>query len=255
MCRDDRRCEQARRLESLSAGELAPQTAGAPPVVWSDSDLAAVWAEHGRAVACAALARVERAGRVDSQVFTAMDAAADQAGARLHGAEFRLKDPASLARKIADKQGKAQLQGVSRRADEVADGITDVCRYTAVTAEHDRIPQTASAVVDRLRGQGWEVVEAESSYVAGNPYKGLHLLLREPGGMEVELQVHSEWSQQLKDESHLLYERSRAAETPLAQKRDLVARGVALWEGLPAPRGMEDLRELGGVRVRKKTYS
>lgn len=214
-----------------------------------------MWEAYDSQVACAAVSRVEEAAQADARVYGALAEVVAEGGARLHGAEFRLKAPSSMTRKVAVRQARAEQQGRPISAAEAAVSITDVCRYTAVAEEHDRIPEVARSVVEGLVSRGWSVQEAEQSYVAGNSYKGVHLLMCEPGGSVVEVQVHSEWSQALKDASHVLYERSRAAETPMGDRRALQEESRRLWADLPAPRGLEGMDALGGVSVRKKTYS
>lgn len=255
MCRKDRRCAQARRLESLSASDVAPRTQGAPELFWSGEDLARVWKAYDSPVVCVAVRRVEVAAQADAQVFEAMAEVAAGCGVRLHGAEFRLKAPSSMARKVEDRQTTAAQQGRQISAAEAAESITDVCRYTALTEEHDRIPEVAREVVEGLASRGWSVQEAEQSYVEGNSYKGVHLLMREPEGSVVEVQVHSERSQAIKDQSHVPYERSRAAETPMGERRALQDECRRLWADAPVPRGLEEMGALGGVSVRKKAYS
>ena len=255
VCRDDRRCERARRLRTLRSQDLQPGTAGAPALFWAAEDPAELWERHDGPVACAALEVVQRAVAADESVYGQVAGVVAAGGARLHGVEFRLKAPSSLARKVEAKQLKAEAQGRRLSAERAVDSITDVCRYTAVAAEHDRISEVARGVVEGLTAKGWTVVEAEHSYVEGNPYKGVHVLMREPEGLVVEVQVHSERSQAIKDESHLLYERSRAAETPMGERRRLQGESQQLWSDLPTPAGLDEMGSLGGVTVRKKTYS
>lgn len=254
MCRKDRRCAQARRLRSLSASDVAPGTQGAPALFWSGEDLAGLWKAYDSPVTCAAVGRVEVAARADARVHGDLAEVVAAGGARLHGEEFRLKAPSSMARKVADRQARAEQQGRQISAAEAAGSITDVCRYTAVTGDHDRIPEVARGVVEGLTARGWTVQEAEQSYVVGNSYKGVHLLMREPEGSVVEVQVHSGRSQAIKDASHVLYERSRAAETPMGERRALQEQSRGLWSALAAPRGLDEMGTLGGVSVRKKTY-
>lgn len=77
---------------------------------------------------------------------------------------------------------------------------------------------TATATLTSLREQGWQILAAEHSYVAGNPYKGLHTLVRK-GSITAELQFHTEASQALKDRAHVDYETARDATVPIPQRR------------------------------------
>lgn len=204
-----RRCTDARRLSKLTTPELAPHTPGAPELEWSDSNLREVWENHPQETACAAVKTIEEASAADARTFTDMEAAAQAAGGHLYGTAFRLKSPASLARKINTKQERAERTGTHLAAEDAAATITDTTRYTTVCQDHDQITDTTVTTVQTLRANGWEVIEAEQSYLEGNPYKGVHLLVQHTDGQVAELQIHSETSQQIKDKSHLLYEVSR----------------------------------------------
>ncbi|MEN0072499.1 MAG: hypothetical protein AAGC63_16090 [Propionicimonas sp.] len=181
-------------------------------------------------------------------------------GVRMHGLEFRMKSPASLARKIAAKAKTKRLAPA-----EAAASITDLVRYTAVSAKHDDLVPTARTMVDALSAQGFTVHEAEHSYVPGNPYKGLHLLVTCPPrsgidqesprqGMVVELQIHSEQSQRVKDSIHGDYELERDLHADWSQRAAARARMEAAASVLPAPPGLDDLDTLGGVTVMIKQY-
>lgn len=111
MCRAQaeggQRCVRSARLEKLTSAELAPPSGGgAPDVDWAGEDLAGVWTDNDRPVACAAIGAVEIASAKDARTFADMETAADAAGASLYGAAFRVKSPVSLARKITVKQMK-----------------------------------------------------------------------------------------------------------------------------------------------------
>ena len=259
MCRaiaeGGRRCARSARLEKLIAAELAPATAGAPELDWAHDDLTVVWAQHDRDVVCAALETVESAAAHDGRTFVDMEVAAAAAGGALHGAAFRLKSPGSLARKIVTKREAVQSRGTKISSAETAATITDVTRYTALSAEHDQLVPTATATVTALTARGWTVIEAEQSYLPGNPYKGLHLLVRHEDGQVAELQIQSIHSQQLKDRAHQLYEISRDRERPLSERRAAAQENKALYDDLPAPAGLDQVHEIGGVTVREKRYT
>lgn len=259
MCRSkadgNRRCANSSRLEKLSAADLAPSTAGAPTVDWANEDLKPLWTKHDRAEVCAALETVEEASRHDGRTYTDMGSAAASAAAQLHGADFRIKSPGSLARKIGAKMVVAQERGKRTTPEETAAGITDVTRYTVLAEDHDGIVPAARAAVADLEARGWHVIEAEQSYVSGNPYKGLHLLVRHDDGQIAELQIQSARSQKLKDRAHELYEISRDPNRSWSERKKAVEENKALYDDLPAPAGLDTLDKLGTVVVSKKQYS
>lgn len=167
-----------------------------------------------------------------------------------HGLEFRVKSPDSLARKLDDRH----RQDPFTSPYDVADRITDVVRYTAITESTAAVVPTAQTVVKRLRRRGWAITQAEHSYVAGNPYKGLHVLATHSSGQTAEFQFHTKAGQQVKDRTHLDYEAARDTATPAGRRAELRAKMVRNWARLPTPEGLDEMTMLGGCRVMVKVY-
>lgn len=167
-----------------------------------------------------------------------------------HGLEFRMKSPSSLARKIASK---ARLRGGESVA-EISGRLQDLVRYTAMVDDHDDLVRSARSTIKQLRARGYEVLEVESSYVDGNPYKGLHTVLKAPSGLEFELQVHSRLSQEVKDKLHVDYEIARDDSLPWAQRVEAARRNEVAAGRIPTPPGLDRLKSLGGRPVQQKTY-
>lgn len=251
-----RRCAKSGRLEKLSAAELAPTTVGAPALDWVSDDLGALWATQGRGEVCAAVETVEAAATHDGRTFSNMETAAKLAGGELHGAAFRIKSPGSLARKLGTKLVAANFSGVGPvDPQDAVSKITDVTRYTIVSADHDGIVAATTTAVEALEKSGWHVIEAEQSYCPGNSYKGVHLLVRHEDGQVAELQIQSEHSQSLKDRAHKFYEISRDDSLTMAERRDADLANKEVYKDLPAPAGLQGLHEIGGVLVREKRYA
>ncbi|WP_156517626.1 hypothetical protein [Rhodococcus sp. LB1] len=171
------------------------------------------------------------------------------AGARMHGLAFRMKSPDSLARKLNDRCEKSPL----RDPEQIADGITDVVRYTTIS-DPDRVVATARTMADRLTERGWTVTEVENSYLPGNQYKDLHMLARHSSGRVAELQFHTEASQKVKDTTHADYEAVRDPKLPVTERAALVEKMTAVWAQVPTPAGIAELAELGGCEVTPKRY-
>ena len=121
--------------------------------------------------------------------------------------------------------------------------------------DHDQITDTTVATVQTLRANGWDVIEAEQSYLEGNSYKGVHLLVQHADGQIAELQIHSEISQQIKDQSHPLYEVSRDTSRSRAERLAADREGKELYRQLQAPAGLDTLSDRLGVAVSKKRYN
>lgn len=170
--------------------------------------------------------------------------------ARMHGLEFRMKSPDSLARKLDQRYKKAPFTPPEQHAAD----ITDVVRYTAISHPRE-VVATAHVMVERLTERGWTVIEAEQSYLDGNQYKGLHMLARHSRGHIAEFQFHTDASQQLKDDTHVDYEKARDTRVPAAERAALTENMAARWAKIPTPAGLTELTELGGCAVTPKRYA
>lgn len=171
-------------------------------------------------------------------------------GARMHGLAFRMKSPDSLARKLDQRYKKAPFTPPEQHAAD----ITDVVRYTAISHPRE-VVATVHVMVERLTERGWTVIEAEQSYLDGNQYKGLHILASHSSGHIAEFQFHTDASQQLKDDTHVDYEKARDTRVPAAERAALTENMAARWAKIPTPAGLAELTELGGCAVTPKRYA
>ena len=168
---------------------------------------------------------IDRANEIHTQAVVAepkltedMRAAMEGSGGELGGLEYRVKNQASLAKKI---RGNVD-EGKPFDTQNVTDNIKDSVRYTAIFDEGDYVNGTQTAI-QRLRDKGYQV-DVKSFYVgeeAGLAYKGVHGQAISPEGFKVELQFHTPASLEAKfsPQMHKVYD---------AQK--LVPKGSAEWE-------------------------
>ncbi|WP_258371415.1 hypothetical protein [Curtobacterium sp. MCLR17_044] len=192
--------------------------------------------------------------RAAEQHTTADVVDAIPAGARPHGLEFRMKSPASLARKIRSRATTTAAAQNAGGLQSVSDKLTDLLRYTAVTPRHDDLPGTANTTIAALRARGYTVVSAEHSYVAGNAYKGIHVLVQHGDERPVEIQFHSELSQAVKDQNHVDYEIERDRKTPYSERKAAHERMTGRSNEIPTPAGLGELPSIGGRPLTEKTY-
>ncbi len=243
-----RRCRIRKHLEPLGLDEVRPdQRDDRPDVDWGAEQAPAhLWQKHPDRVAAEAMGSLLDVRDEEERITTDVMTACTAEGRRPHGLEFRMKSPSSLARKINERVDRNDLP-----PGEVADRLTDLIRYTVACRDHGRLTETAQDVVESMQRSGYRVIEAESTYVDGNPYKGLHMLLQGPGESTrtFELQVHSELSQRTKDEIHLDYEVFRDTKASRATREAAWHRMVEASSHVPNPAGLADLHELGGVKV------
>lgn len=262
-----RRCRDARRLSQLNHADLLPaHSEDRPDVTWSvdghrEPELAELWPAKAdtkgpgksfpQPVVAEAVGTLADVTGEEPQITTDILAAVPP-GARASGLAFRLKSPSSLARKIHDRVKLAAASARPKSPAEVASAMTDIVRYTIESKDHDHLVPTAKSAVEHLKSQGYDVVEAEHSYVDGSGYKGLHLLLRSPSGRVFELQVHSEQSQKIKDEVHLIYEEARRLDPGNSRRAELEQEMKTRSASLPGPPGINRLKMLGGIPVERR---
>ncbi|MCD5422673.1 hypothetical protein LRS71_24490 [Rhodococcus pyridinivorans] len=257
MCRAEdeggRRCTDHRRHKATSIEALRPDPApDRPDVDWATDPASTpqqLYADHPAHVA-ALVVETMIAAKQQEAAMTADVLAALPEKVRMHGLEFRMKSPASLARKLADRVKAAPFAEPER----IVEKITDVVRYTAISRP-EQVVDTARMMAGSLADRGWTVIEAEQSYLDGNQYKGLHMLARHSSGRVAEFQFHTEQSQQVKDDTHLDYERARDTSVPVTERAALIEKMTARWAGVPAPPGLADLTDLGGCPVTPKNYA
>jgi ppGpp synthetase/RelA/SpoT-type nucleotidyltranferase len=250
-----RRCRDRRQLEGLTVDELRPsQSEDRPDVVWPDEPVpSTLWDKYPTAVAGEAVATILEACAEESGITTDHLQVLPE-GARMHALEFRVKSPSSLTRKILSRLRRDRVVVGEGTARDVAGRLTDVVRYTAVCVDHEDLPATARSMVAALGTRSYSVVEAEHSYVDGNPYKGLHLLVASPAGRVFELQIHSELSQSVKDTLHVDYELERDMDLDWEERAAARERMEKLSASVPTPAGLGELTALGEVPVRARTY-
>lgn len=252
-CDGGDRCDEVAHLKALTDEDLTPALIpGVEVVDWKDGPrLSAVWAEFPQPAAALAIALVREAEQVEPKITQDVKGAAHASGMGLHGEQWRLKEPYSLARKIRDKL-RDQIEASSclnEQAETLRGAITDAVRYTALVPEHDEMVDYAERMTDELQQRGWALLEVDEKYSEGAPYKGLHTVW-ETRGQKVEIQFHSGESQAIKDLTHPLYAISRDKVNYDLDERDLAyEKCVALWSGVATPRGLTDLVALGGVEV------
>lgn len=257
MCRScsesGRRCQDHRRLRRLPLDRLRPAaTPGTPDIDWAGGATppAQLYEQHDAKVAAATISTLQRLADIEPQITGDILEAMPNT-ARLEGLQFRLKSPGSLAGKIARKFEMT----TTKTPQEIADSLTDLVRYTGVTAKPEEVAKMTRDTIGRLTERGWTVEEAEQSYVDGNPYKGIHTILRHSDTRQtIELQFHSAASLKVKEEWHETYEVMRDENRPRQERSEAFKTMARAWATIPAPPGLASLRSLGGVPVTTKVY-
>lgn len=128
-------------------------------------------------------------------------------GMDLIGLDFRVKQPKSAVDKIRRTAEKYAYKNVSK----IIDDLYDVVRYTMTSHSDDMVKKSNSAI-EKLKSQGYEVVELKNTWIdkRDDGYLGVNLKLKNKNGDKFELQFHTPESFERKNgERHILYERMR----------------------------------------------
>ncbi|MFC0629098.1 hypothetical protein [Kribbella deserti] len=214
------------------------------PLDWGDplptkAELAAAFGPHATTRALDLLQSA--AGRHDR--VTAALISAIPPGDHAHQLDHRVKAPDSLARKF--------WTAAERNRPALTD---DVLRFTVLASSPDTLVDSTRATVGRLVAQGWTVDSAHHSYVDQSRYKGVHVIMRDPGRQQVEVQFHSPESAQVKALTTRLYEIERDPRQPRQQREQARRECVRLSAAMALPAGIERFTELHGTPVAARCY-
>lgn len=155
---------------------------------------------YGDDVAEATNAAYDKYVELEPQVTRDITDALAAGGMDPSGLEFRLKEPASLGRKIRDD---VPAKG---SASAAAAGMFDGVRYTGIAGAGD-YATASQATLDALREKGYQTVKVKNFWGAeDNPYRGINMQVLGPKGEQIELQFHTPESVITKFKMHPIFE-------------------------------------------------
>lgn len=245
-----RRCDT--HLKQLTELDLLPDqnpNTAIPQPQWAGETPAHLYAQFHNQVGNAALNALLRARDEEHAMTSGLLTAIEPTGAELAGLQFRLKAPTSLARKIATKAEERQIT-----PKQAAATLEDTIRYTVITRRAADLIPTLTTTLTTLTRADWTVLKAEHSFVKGNPYKGIHLILAGPGGHKCEVQFHTATAYAIKERGHADYETYRDLDQPTATRKAAFARSVGRWNNITTPPGLRKLTTLAGITFEIKDY-
>lgn len=249
-----RRCDT--HLKQMTVAQLLPpRRSDLPDLAWSvgekaaTEEPAALYGTYSNSVANAALNTLIEAVRHEPQMTDQLQTALAGRGAELKGLQHRIKAPSSLARKIRKKEVEDFLPPAQAAAK-----LDDTTRYTVATARLSDLVPALTHSVNSLVANGWTVHSAEHSFVKGNPYKGIHIILANSSGQRCEVQFHTTAALEVKGRGHKEYELYRDIDLPAGDRKRAFNRCVKLWDNVPTPPGLRALHTLGGTPVVIKDY-
>ena len=158
---------------------------------------------------CARLANkiFDRAYKIEPQITNDVVSAVSNSGCKMYGLEYRLKQPTSMAGKIASD---AKEKNISY--NEAANSIKDSIRYTSVS-DTKTFVKNYNDIKTNLKSKGYEEVRCKNyfeSYRQGKVmHKAVQSVFKDKNGNVFELQFQTPSSQAAKELKLPLYEERR----------------------------------------------
>ena len=171
------------------------------------------------------------------------------ASGTMFGLPFRLKQPTSLGRKIAEDAlaiGKKYNLSQDAAIMIALYGIKDAIRYTAAFPA-DRFTIGYNKVKRFMQKKGYKEIRCKNFfqyYEKGtSQQKAIQCVFKAPDGTLFEFQFHTINSLGIKEINHKLYEEYRSESTPVSKKRILDLRMKMLSANVEAPAGVFGIRD------------
>lgn len=130
----------------------------------------------------------------------------------LRGEEHRVKSEESLERKYYTEREHGES------VDQFIDRVNDLIRFSARLPAGEGYLPALEATFERLRGQGYEVVDVKNFWLEGNRYYGLNSTLRSPVGREFEVQFPTDTAWRANKLTHEPYEIFRRGDEPIERR-------------------------------------
>ena len=162
----------------------------------------------------------EKASKSEPQITSDIIGAVGNVGGEMYGLDFRLKQPTSMAGKIASdaKDDKISLE-------KSASNIKDAIRYTAILDE-DNFTSGYESIKKQLEGKNYVETRCKNFYnmygKGKSDQKAVQCVYQDKKtGQMFELQFHTINSAGAKEINHPLYEKQREKVTSKGQKKAL----------------------------------
>lgn len=168
-----------------------------------------------------------------------MDEITKSHGTRLAGLEYSVKTADSVSDKLMRIEKESHRKFGNLDKEREVRIMKDIVRYTEICA-HSKIFDTARESRKELEKRGYVLSAVRNYYKNPYPetgYMGLHMNFITPYGQEVEFQVHSQESFDVKQEGHELYEKIRSVSATIADKDQLKEDLYDLHQSIERPEG------------------
>lgn len=194
------------------------------------------------AVECSRLADkvYARASKNEPEITKDIVGSVSESGAKMYGLQYRLKQPTSIAGKIASDSKEDGVSFV-----ESSRGIKDSVRYTAVSNNKDFVKNYKS-IKSNLESKGYEETRCKNFFVKYQngevQHKAVQCTYKSPKGFIFELQFQTPESQAAKDLKVPLYEERRRRGVSEERASELEAQMRNLAERVPYPNDISEIK-------------
>lgn len=194
------------------------------------------------AIQCSRLADkvYARASKNEPEITKDIVSSVSQSGAKMYGLQYRLKQPTSIAGKIAS-DSKEDRVGFS----DAARGIKDSVRYTAVSSNDDFV-RNYKSIRSNLESRGYEETKCKNFFVKYQngevQHKAVQCTYKSPKGFTFEVQFQTPESQAAKDLKVPLYEERRRRGVTNERATELETQMRNLAEQVPYPNDISQIK-------------
>lgn len=194
------------------------------------------------AVECSRLADkvYDRASKNEPEITKDIVGSVSESGAKMYGLQYRLKQPTSIAGKIASDSKEDGVSFV-----ESSRGIKDSVRYTAISNNEDFVKNYKS-IKSNLESKGYEETRCKNFFVKYQngevQHKAVQCTYKSPKGFIFEVQFQTPESQAAKDLKVPLYEERRRRGVSDKRASELEAQMRNLAERVPYPNDISEIK-------------
>lgn len=191
------------------------------------------------AYVCAGLANkiFDRSSKIEPKITNDVISAVSNSGCKMYGLEYRLKQPTSMAGKIASD---AKEKNISYK--EAANGIKDSIRYTSVSNTKDFV-KNYFAIKKDLEKNGYSEIKCKNYFESFKEGKVMHKAVQstftDKSGNVFELQFQTPSSQAAKELKLPLYEERRKVDINEARAKELESGMLYLANRVKDPKDID----------------
>jgi len=180
-----------------------------------------------------------KAAKEEPKITDDIISSAKESKGTMYGLDFRMKQPTSMAGKIASD---SKIDNIS--FEKASSGIKDAIRYTTILDEGN-FTSGYNSMKKSLESKGYTELRCKNFYTAykdgKSQQKAIQCVYKNQNGQTFELQFHTVKSQGVKELLHPLYEEYRKSSTADSRKSELDKQMKNLSKNVTDPTGVYNI--------------